>query len=1315
MKRAWQKLAHRGMIISKIFRHIGTSYLLPLKTNNYKQMKYLTKYFWLIPSLFLLVNTAIAQKQYSSNVASLVSDDEKLLITYDIDAPDGSKSFSVILLLTYNGSKIEASSVYGDVGSNIGPGKEKAIVWYFKNDFKGNIADVKVDVFAYKENEPQAIFNMVSIGNNGYAPCKIVFSNSSSYANEYQWDFGDVESGSRNLSFEKNPTHTFEKGGIYSIALIARNTQLKLENIYYQSIKIKTYEATVADFQIEGNNQLPPAKVKFKSTSVNADTYHWDFGDPASKKKNRSTDKDEEHKYSKAGTYSVMLIVKNNFSGLKDTIIKKVVVEQEKLPVAKFTHSKSSETAPSTVVFKNTSTSSDRYSWNFGDPASGEKNSSDEVDPVHLYSKPGEYTVVLSAYSNGKKKPIEFSETITIKDLPKPPKANFSIDNNNVLGPATIVFTNSSEHATGYHWDFGDPESGTNNTSEKAKPTHTYTKAGNYTVTLTVSSNNFNQKNTTTQVVTITAPSTPPVAKFTIENNNIYSPAEVKFSNTSKNADNYSWDFGDPGSGNNSSSETTASHLYEKPGRYKVVLSATNKQSGEKNIFSDFVVINEPPKQEAMPEASFKIENNNIPSPAIVSFTNNSTNATSYLWDFGNKDSDENSSMLKNPIHVYSSGGRYMVTLTAKNDKTGQTDTYTDFVVVTKKAKPVIRPVASFKIGKTAIPAPASINFTSNSTDANSYEWDFGDPESATNHSNKANPKHTFSKPGRYKVELKVTNSSSGLTNSFSGFVTVLPPLVEPTSAFEISNNKATEPATIEFRNTSENANSYAWDFGDPASGNLNTSTLENPQHIYKTAGEYKVVLAALNKESGKENIAEKIIVVEKKLLPPKANFEITYSGEFTPITIEFKNLSANSDSYSWNFGDFDSDTNISTEKAPTHEYKKPGTYKISLIAVNTKTGAKNSLSKEIVLKSDFATFVKSSELPDNNKIAVSMAETAKGEFIVTMNDQNKKSTIIKIDNKGTITGKQKLDYLVFDVMAKEKKNRFIISAVKTGNQLFVQNMNQNLEVETPLLISENKQFKTDLGPLLALSKTNEIGIVANKVNDKYPLDIMFQKTDNQGHIIPLIDRTFKYIGTKLAHSFIATENGGYALIGNWQEKSSSRQLILFGKIDTKGHGEMHLINSSTDVVGYDIVETYPEGFALLRAKENPENNIFYELSFILIDKDGGPTDCANDLPCSIKKDDIFKYKPTMIKTDNGYVIASHAFNGTDYNIILFWIDKTGHVLNSFEEIKLPSDQFVMKLAKTGDGGFLIIGSQVTKGKSEALIIKTDSFGKINQ
>ncbi|MFW5773421.1 MAG: PKD domain-containing protein [Tangfeifania sp.] len=1159
-----------------------------------------------------------AQENFASNIAKSVSDDEKLLITYDINPTGGAKSFTVVLLITYQGKQVETSSAYGDIGSNINPGNEKAIVWYFKDDFDGDINNAEVDVFAYKENEPRAIFEIASLSNNGYAPCTVTFKNRSEFANEYQWNFGDPEAGSSNLSFEENPTHVFENGGIYSIALIARNTQSRLENIYYHSIEIKEYEPTIAGFEIIGNNQLAPAKVEFKNTSENADTYQWDFGDSSFWRSNQSDKKNPDHKYKDPGTYRVKLIVKNNFSGIADTLIKDVVVEKEKEASAGFVFTKSSDTAPSTVAFKNTSEDAERFEWDFGDPASGSNNSSDEKDPAHLYSKPGSYNVRLSAWAKGQRNPTTFSEVIEINELPRPPEAAFTIENNNVLGPATIVFNNKSVNAEEFSWNFGDPDSGSNNMSNKENPTHTYQKAGRYKVELTASSSNFNTKSTATDYVIIVEPSQPPAANFTFDSSNLISPVEVSFTNSSVNADSYLWDFGDPQSANNTSSEKSPSHTYNEAGKYKVVLTATNKKTGEKSSFSEFIVVTGP-------------------------------------------------------------------------------------------AKPAIRPVAKFSVETENVTAPATVRFTNQSADATAYEWDFGDPDSGRNSSDEANPTHTYEEPGRYRVELKVTNSSSGLTNTYSDFITVSKPEVIPVADFDIQNNNTEAPATIVFSNKSDNANSFAWEFGDPSSGIKNTSTLKNPEHEYEKPGTYTVELTVLNKESGKEDFAKKTVTVKKPLEPPVASFEMTFNGEYVPINIDFKNNSKNADSFKWNFGDFDSEDNESTLEAPVHKYVVPGTYKITLTAFNSETGEKNEVSKEITLKSNFSTFVKTTELGRKSVDMPAVVSAGENAFFgLTKKDKNK-SSLFKFDLEGNIIDEIELDFLATDLFHAD--DELITMGIESTDKLVLQKINPNFELAEKVDFQQRKKFVTDnFPPVMALSITDELGVAANSLDDKYPIDILFQKAEKSGRIIPLVDRTFKYVGTKLVTGLVPTNEGGFALTGYWKEKEKSPMLILFGKIDRKGHGEMHLISSEMNIIGCDIEESYQDGFAILRAKEGLESGDIYEMSFILIDSDGGPTDCATMLPCTINKDDILKYRPRLIKIKSGYVVASHGFNGVDYDVSLFWIDKSGDVLMRYEEIRLPGNQFVTDFAEAGDGGFIISG---TNG-SNALLIKTDSYGKLN-
>lgn len=82
-----------------------------------------------------------------------------------------------------------------------------------------------------------------------------------------------------------------------------------------------------------------------------------------------------------------------------------------------------------------------------------------------------------------------------------------------------------------------------------------------------------------------------------------------------------------------------------------------------------------PTSASPLPILSFSYTGNNNPAPTLVTFKNNSLNATSYLWDFG----DGYTSTLMNPTHVYTKGGVYKVTLTGYNTTGNGTTTSTTF------------------------------------------------------------------------------------------------------------------------------------------------------------------------------------------------------------------------------------------------------------------------------------------------------------------------------------------------------------------------------------------------------------------------------------------------------------------------------------------------------------------------------------------------------------------------------------------------------------------------------------------------------------
>jgi PKD repeat protein len=136
-------------------------------------------------------------------------------------------------------------------------------------------------------------------------------------------------------------------------------------------------------------------------------------------------------------------------------------------------------------------------------------------------------------------------------------------------------------------------------------------------------------------------------------------------------------------------------------------------------------------------------------------------------------------------------------------------------------------PVADFTAP--ACVAGTACTFTDASTDnvaVTAWDWDFGDN---TTHATTASPSHTYAAAGTFNVKLTVTDGD-GQTGTKTVPVTVTAASTSVTAGFTYNCNGG----SCTFTNTSTGTiASYAWDFGDPASGANNQSTEADPTHTY--------------------------------------------------------------------------------------------------------------------------------------------------------------------------------------------------------------------------------------------------------------------------------------------------------------------------------------------------------------------------------------------------------------------------------------------------------------------------------------------------
>lgn len=508
-----------------------------------------------------------------------------------------------------------------------------------------------------------------------------------------------------------------------------------------------------------------------------------------------------------------------NYKNLCLILIALFLASCAKEPVASFTASTTNPDVNEEVSFTNTSTEATSYQWEFGDGAT-----STSENPTHTYTTEGSFTVELTAKNDAGSS----SASTTILASYPDPIAGFTMDKSLAEPGEVITFTNTSEHATSYSWDFGD---GATSTSEN--PVHIYAEEGTYTVQLKATGLG-GATNTATNTATINYAD--PVAGFTMDKTEAAPLEVITFTNTSENASSYMWDFGD----GETSTVTDPTHAYETEGTFTIQLTAVGP-GGATNSSSATLTTTW-----GDPVAGFTMDKTEAAPQEDITFTNESENAESYVWDFG----DGSTSTVTNPIYSYDSEGTFTVQLVATGYNT-ETSSISKEVTI---AWP--DPVADFSMDKNPASMYDLVTFTNLSEYAESYSWDFGDGSTSTDE----NPTHSFSAEGTFSVQLTATGP--GGTDLISRDITITAPVPVADFSMDIVDDKADLDQLITFTNLSEYADSYSWDFGDGS-----TSTDENPTHSYSEGGVFTVQLTATG-SGGTSSVSKDVSVVEVNIFP---------------------------------------------------------------------------------------------------------------------------------------------------------------------------------------------------------------------------------------------------------------------------------------------------------------------------------------------------------------------------------------------------------------------------------------------------------------
>jgi uncharacterized protein (TIGR02145 family) len=235
---------------------------------------------------------------------------------------------------------------------------------------------------------PEAAFS--ANPTSGTAPLSVNFTDqSANNPTSWLWEFGDGTT-----SNERNPQKTYNATGTYTVKLTATNSHGSNAHTKNNFITVNAAgSAPVAAFTGNPTSGTAPLTVSFTDQSThNPTSWLWEFGDGTT-----STQRNPQKTYNTAGTYTVKLTATNAHGSNTHTKNNFITVNAAgSAPVAAFTGSPTSGTAPLTVSFTDQSTNSPtNWQWNFGDG-----NNSSQQNPQHTYQNAGTYTVQLTVANN---------------------------------------------------------------------------------------------------------------------------------------------------------------------------------------------------------------------------------------------------------------------------------------------------------------------------------------------------------------------------------------------------------------------------------------------------------------------------------------------------------------------------------------------------------------------------------------------------------------------------------------------------------------------------------------------------------------------------------------------------------------------------------------------------------------------------------------------------------------------------------------------------------------------------------------------------
>ncbi|MEM6964568.1 MAG: PKD domain-containing protein [Bacteroidota bacterium] len=654
------------------------------------------------------------------------------------------------------------------------------------------------------------------------------------------------------------------------------------------------------------------------STAGNIVAWSWNLGGIT------STSECQGRIFGSPGGYEICLTVTDS-DGNTETLCKPDFVIINPLPQPDFIATPNKGCIPLTVAYDYTgSPNITEYIWGLNGTAGVVVSSGgSSPDAMSVYNLADEYDVSLTVTDDkGCSNSIQknsFIETFEPTDVEVHADENFKCE-----PPFSVNFQNDNVQTNmTYFWDLGNGSTYIG----VSPPPVLYTQKGKYTVTIIGENADTDCRDTLILADYITIGRT---TEFSFTPDSGCENLSVTFSDDSpeSTADKI-WDFGD---GSTPSAANSPTHIYEEPGIYTVTLTRSVQGC------ATFAVSTTEVEVFGLPDVNYSNDNSiGCELPHEVNFTGISNTAVSWYWDFG----DGNTSTQQNPTHAYNNFGNFDVSLTVVDDKGCESKIDTISIQIEKTKAKVIQSNFSGCTPLTVGP----VDNSSSIVPITNWLWEITAP-SGTLTSTDQVPSFSVVDTGCFDLVLTVTNQLGCVdTRVFSEAICVG---ADPLVNFDASPVVACVQEVIQFNDlSSPYVDEWSWQFGDGSQ-----SLEQHPTKSFKDTGSYSITLMA------SDNGCTDVLTIDDyiQVNAPKSIFNVVQDCS-DKFSISVNNNSIGADSFYWDFGVVNLDTDTSTLEFPTFTYPDTGTYTVKLTTFNFATGCQHERKRVIYIHDPISSF----------------------------------------------------------------------------------------------------------------------------------------------------------------------------------------------------------------------------------------------------------------------------------------------------------------------------------------------------------------------